>query len=110
VREALEIFVIEMVKREEANVAGQEYTVEIPSVVKDTISRCVCRCITVAYGLTLKSGVKEYESHQVDLIEELPVSDKADLIETWEALSEDMAAYLDKQHKRIKGIDSDTGL
>lgn len=110
VREALETFVTEMVKREEAHVAGSDYNVDISDEVKDTISRCVCRCITVNYGLTLKSGIKEFESHQVDLMEELPVSDKADLTETWEALSEEMASYLDTQHKRIKGLDSDTGL
>lgn len=110
VREALEVFVTELLKREEAAVSNGSYTVQIPDSALETLAGCVCRCIQVSYGLTLKSGTKEYESHQVDLVEELPVSDGADLFSEFEKLSDEMAEYLDRQHKRIKGLDSDTGI
>jgi hypothetical protein len=109
-RDALEDVVLQLVAREEGAVAGTEYTGKASDVSLEAISKGVCRNISVGYGLTLKSGSREYESYQVDLIEHRPVSDSADLLAEFEVLSEEMAAYLDKQHKRIKGIGSDTGI
>jgi len=109
-KEAARQFVDEMLKREESAVQGGDYATQITDETKAVLSNCVCRCIKVLYGLTLKSGSNKFESHQVDIIEELPVSDGADLVAEFESLSSEMAEDLDKEHNRIKGKDKDTGL
>lgn len=107
---AVDNFTLEMLAREEAAVSGRQYEVNITDETKEILSKCICRCVELQYGLTLKSATKKFESHQVDIIRELPVSDNVDLIESFESLSTSMADRLNSHHERIKGIGSDTGM
>lgn len=102
VEAAAERFIISMLEREEKSVSGQRMDVHIPDHDSELLMQCVHRSVGVQYGLTLKSGTKEYESHSVDVIEEMPVSDGADLVAAFEVLSDEMAEKLDRHHKRIK--------
>ncbi len=104
VKVAAKSFILEMLKREEASVGDGNYEVDIPSEAISILNKCRGRYISVIYGLTLKSG-KEFETQQVDVFEDLPVSDGADLIVAFDNLSDEMAAELDEENKRIKGTD-----
>ena len=73
VRSAVKSFVLEMLKREEAGIEDNKYMPVIEDDTLDLLSSCVNRRLFVGYGLTLKAS-KEFESHQVDTMEEVPVS------------------------------------
>lgn len=107
VKGAIREFILKMVEREEAGVEGKEYKGSVSEKSASVISGCKNRYIYVAYGLTLKAA-KEYESHQVDIIEEIPVSDDADIFAAFEELSDQIAAELDEERTRIKS--KETGL
>lgn len=102
-------FILEMIKREEYAIKKEEYTIELDGDDIDVLSRCLCRTININYGLTLKAN-KDFESHQVDVIEEIPVSDGDDIFVEFEKLSDEMAKKLDEEHSRIKEINSNNGL
>jgi hypothetical protein len=102
---AIEEFILEMLKREEASVSPRSTEVYEPMIsddARDTLSRCVCRRIGVLYGLTLKNGKNEFESDGVDVIEELPISDGADIVAEFNKLSDEMAEKLNGHYTRIK--------
>lgn len=107
--DAICAFVLGMLKREEQAVVGRPSPVELSENARGVLAQCSCRTIYLLYGLTLQAA-KQFESHQVDVIEELPISDSEDLIVEWEKLSDEMAAKLHEQHERIKTIGIDTGI
>ena len=102
VQKAEEEFIHEMLAREEAAVVGGKKDGDVSGESLDVLSRCICRSIGVLYGLTLKSGKNEFESNVVDVIEERPISDGDNLLDSFEQLSDEMAAKLDYHHNRIK--------
>ncbi len=106
---ACENFILEMVKREEAAVGKSKYVPDVPADVIGLLDNCVRRTISLSYGLTLKAA-KDYESHQVDVIEELPISDGASIVEAFEALSEELAEKTNEQYLRIRSIGKSVGL
>ena len=103
VQKAEEEFILEMLAREEAAVVDGKHDGVVSDEALDVLSRCVCRSVGVLYGLTLKMSDNDRESEQVDVIEEMPISDVADLLEAFEGLSDEMAAKLSEHYKRIKG-------
>lgn len=110
VRTAAKQFVLEMLRREELAVTSpnEKCELNIDSKHVDILNSCVSRSIRVSYGLTLKTA-KQYESEQVDNGEELPVDDGADIVESFEALSNMLASEISIEHDRIKSV-SKTGI
>jgi hypothetical protein len=109
---ALEAFVLEMVRKEEAAVSKAEYVQKLmpEGAEHSVLSRCTERVMDVSYGLTLKSTTNQYESHQVDILQGYPISDGADLFEEYGRLSDEMAEIIARHHDRIKGLGQETGL
>jgi len=103
-------FVLELLKREELALAKQKYEVDITQEHLNILNACCCRKIMLTYGLTLKSGTNEYESHSFDVIEEIPLYDGQDIMEAFEELSDYLAMQLKYHHDRIKFPDADMGV
>jgi len=104
----MEDFIRELVEREEAGVSGVDRTereIDLP-----LLGQCIGRVFVLSYGLTLKSTVNKFESHQVDLMTELPITDgpEYDLWRVFELTSDDLVADLERHKERIKN--PDTGL
>lgn len=110
IMEALEEFVLGFVKKEEAALVGNSEPWSPRVEIVDLLNECPCRKIMIAYGLTLKSGKNEYESEQVDISEDIPLSDGVDIKESFLKLSDEIAGYIHTHHQRIKGVDSNNGL
>lgn len=102
IEEAQEKFILEMLDREEKSVLGKDASADVSDECRDILSMGKYRSIGVSYGLTLKSRKNEYESHVVDVMEEMMVSDGEDILEAFDRLADEMAERLNSHHGRIK--------
>ena len=109
VKRAVKDFILEMLKREEYGLEEKEYKPQFEANTISILNACMDRNIFISYGLTLK-GAKEYESHQVDTMEEIPISDNDNIVEIFEVISDDMASDIADQFSRIKSLESDKGI
>jgi hypothetical protein len=108
VYEACMEFCLEHLQAEEVAVGQGNYDPKISERTFEVLGMCEARMVSLHYGLTLKAA-KEFESHQVDVLNWEPVSDGEDMEEFFQKLSDEMAEKLDAQDKRIKSI-GETGL
>lgn len=109
VRRAVKNFILEMLKREEFGIEEKDYKPQFEANTIGILNACMDRSIFISYGLTLK-GVKEFESHQVDTMEEIPISNGDDIVSVFEIISDDMAADIAEQHSRIKSEVNEKGI
>ena len=109
VKRAVKNFILEMLKREEFGIEEKEYNPQFEANTIGILNACLDRRIFVSYGLTLK-GVKEFESHQVDTMEEIPVSNGDDIVEIFEIISDNIAADISEEHARIKSEVNEKGI
>jgi len=109
VKNSVNDFVSEILKREEFGINNKEYSPVFRYNTVDILNKCLNRRIFVSYGLTLK-GTKQFESHQVDIMEEIPISNGVDIVVEFESLSDRIASGISKEHSRIKSIGIDNGL
>jgi hypothetical protein len=109
VKRAVKDFILEMLKREEYGLEEKVYKPEFEANTIGILNACMDRNIFISYGLTLK-GAKEHESHQVDTMEEIPISDNDNIVEIFEVISDDMASDIADQFSRIKSLKSDKGI
>jgi hypothetical protein len=109
VKRAVKNFILEILKREEFGIEEKEYKPQFEANTIGILNACLDRSIFVSYGLTLK-GAKEFESHQVDTMEEIPVSNGDDIVEIFEIISDDIAADISEEHARIKSEVNEKGI
>lgn len=103
-------FVLELLKREELALAKQKYEVDITQEHLNVLNECYCRKIMLTYGLTLKSGTNEYESHSFDVIEDIPLYDGQNIMEAFDELSDYLGVQLKCHYDRIKFPDANMGV
>ena len=103
VYEACIEFCLEHLQAEETAVDQGNYKPQVSERTLEVLNKCKARMVSLHYGLTLKAA-KEFESHQVDVLNWEPVSEGADLTAFFSQLSDEMAEKLDEQDKSIKSI------
>ena len=106
VQEAIENFILDRLRKEEKAIGKTDYLSEVSDLSVSMLDNCKCRRILVSYGLTLKSGRNEYESHTVDVSEELPIKDGESVIAAFDSLSDYLTVQLKRHHNRIKEVES----
>lgn len=105
--DALDEWVNEFLKLEEHGVKGSKYEPLVSDESYDIINKCICRRIYIGYGLTLKDPNNKMESHRIDILEEVPVSDGDSISDSFRVLSDELAKQLSNHHDRIKNAKKD---